>query len=61
MNDEILTTIKPPLLLEATVLKQKLSDFGHMIRHKDGVRKDLMLGRMEGTRRMGRHCLRWIQ
>lgn len=60
-NEEVLTTIGHPTPLEALALKQKLSYFGHVSRHDAGIGKDLMLGKIEGSRRRGRQRTRWIQ
>ena len=35
-------------------MMRKLSYFGNMIRSKDSIGKELMLGRTKGTRRRGR-------
>ncbi len=60
-NEEVLNTIGHPTPLEALALKQKLSYFGHVTRHDAGIGKDLMFGKIEGSRRRGRQRTRWMQ
>ena len=42
------------------MLKLKLQYFGHMMRRTDSLEKALMLGKIEGRRRRGRHRMRWL-
>ena len=42
------------------MLKQKLQYFGHLMRRTDKLEKTLMLGKIEGRRRMGRQRIRWL-
>ena len=42
------------------MLKLKLQYFGHLMRRADSLEKTLMLGKMEGRRRTGRHRMRWL-
>ena len=42
------------------MLKLKLQYFGHLIRRADSFEKTLMLGKIEGGRRMGRQRMRWL-
>ena len=42
------------------MLKLKLQYFGHLMQRADIVKKTLMLGRIEGRRRMGRQRIRWL-
>ena len=37
------------------MLKLKLQYFGHLMQRADSFKKTLMLGKMEGRRRRGRH------
>ena len=46
--------------LEGLMLKLKLQYFGHMMRRTDLLEKTLILGRIEGSRRRGRHRMRWL-
>ena len=52
-NKSILEEIKPSYSLEALVVKQRLSYFGHIIRSK-GMERDIMLGKAWGRKRRGR-------
>ena len=38
----------------------KLQYFGHLMRRTDSFEKTLILGRIEGRRRMGRQSMRWL-
>ena len=42
------------------MLKLKLQYFGHLMRRADAFEKTLMLGKIEGRRRRGRHRMRWL-
>ena len=42
------------------MLKLKLKYFGHLMWRSDLFEKTLMLGRIEGRRRRGRHWMRWL-
>ena len=42
------------------VLKLKLQYFGHLMQRADSFEKSLMLGKIEGRRRRGRHNMRWL-
>ena len=42
------------------MLKLKLQYFGHLIRRADSFEKTLMLGKIEGRRRMGQQKMRWL-
>ena len=42
------------------MLKLKLQYFGHLMRRTDSFEKTLMLGKIEGGRRRGRHRMRWL-
>ena len=41
-------------------MKLKLQYFGHLMRRADSFEKTLMLGKIEGRRRRGRHRMRWL-
>ena len=41
-------------------MKLKFQYFGHLIRRTDSLEKTLMLGKIEGRRRMGRPRMRWL-
>ena len=42
------------------MLKLKLQYFGHLICTADSLEKTLMLGNIEGGRRMGQQKMRWL-
>ena len=42
------------------MLKLKLQYFGHLMQTADSFEKTLMLGKVEGRRRRGRHRMRWL-
>ena len=42
------------------MLKLKLQYFGHLMQRADSFEKSLMLGTIEGWRRMGQHRMRWL-
>ena len=58
-NQSILKEISPKYSLEGLRLKLKLQYFGHLQR-TDSLEKTLMLGKIEGRRRRGRHRMRWL-
>uniref|UniRef100_A0A670IL89 ribonuclease H n=1 Tax=Podarcis muralis TaxID=64176 RepID=A0A670IL89_PODMU len=59
-NASILKEISPECSLEGQIVKLRLQYFGHLMRREDSLEKTLMLGKMEGTRRMGRERTRWL-
>ena len=59
-NKSILKEINPGCLMEGLILKLKLQYFGHLIRRADSFEKTLILGKIEGRRRRGRHRMRWL-
>ena len=52
--------MSPGCSLEGLMLKLKLQYFGHLMRRADSFEKTLMLGKIEGRRRMGRQRMRWL-
>ena len=52
-NQSILKEISPEYSSEGLMLKLKLQYFGHLMRRADSLEKTLMLGKIEGRRRMG--------
>ena len=50
----ILKEISPEYSLEGLMLKLKLQYFGHPTQRTDSLKKTLILGKIEGGRRMGR-------
>ena len=59
-NQSILKEISPGCSLEGLMLKLKHQYFGHLMRTADSSEKTLMLGKIEGRRRRGRHRMRWL-
>ena len=59
-NQSILKETSPGCSLEGLMLKLKLQFFGHLMRRADSFEKTLMLGKIEGRRRRGRHRMRWL-
>ena len=59
-SQSILKEISPGCSLEGLMLKLKLKYFGHLIQRADSFEKTLMLGKIEGRRRTGRHRMRWL-
>ena len=56
----ILKEISPEYSLEGLMLKLKLQYFGHLIQRIDSFEKPLMLGKIEGRRRMGQQRMGWL-
>ena len=54
-NQLILKEINPEYSLERLTLKLKLQYFGHLLQRTDSFEKTLMLGKIAGGRRRGRH------
>ena len=42
------------------MLKLKLQYFGHLMQRTDTLEETLMLGKIGGRRRRGRHRMRWL-
>ena len=59
-NQSILKEISPGCSLVGLMLKLKLQYFGHLMQRADSFEKTLMLGKIEGRRRMGRQKMRWL-
>ena len=59
-NQSILKEISPEYSLEGLMLKLKLQYFGHLMQRIDSFEKTLMLEKIEGRRRRGRHRMRWL-
>ena len=61
-NQTILKEISPEYSLERLMLKLKLKlhCFGHLMRRADLLEKTLMLGKIEGRRKMERQRMRWL-
>ena len=59
-NQSILKEISPEYSLEGLMLKLKLQYLGHLMRRTISLEKTLMLGKIEGRRRMGWLRMRWL-
>ena len=57
-NQSILKEISPEYSFEGLMLKLKLQYFSHLRQRTDSSEKTLMLGKIEGRRRMGRQRMR---
>ena len=57
-NQSILKEISPDYSLEGLMLKLKLQYFGHLMQRTESFEKTLMLGKIEGERRIGRQRMR---
>ena len=56
----LLKEISPEYSLEGLMLKLKLQYFGHLMQRTDSLGKTLMLGMIEGRRRMGWQRMKWL-
>ena len=59
-SNQSILKISPGCSLEGLMLRLKLQYFGHLIWRADSFEKTLMLGKIEGRRRRGRHRMRWL-
>ena len=59
-NQSILKETSPGWSMEGLMLKLKLQHFGHVMRRADSLKKTLILGKIEGTRRRGWQRMRWL-
>ena len=59
-NQSILKEINFECSLERLMLKLKLQYFGQLMWKTDSLEKALILGKIEGRRRRGRHRMRWF-
>ena len=59
-NQSILKEMNPEYSLEGLILKLKLQHFGHLIRRADSLEKTLMLGKIEGKRRIVWQRMTWL-
>ena len=59
-NQSILKEISPGCSLVGLIVKLKLLYFGHLMQRADLFEKTLMLGKIEGRRRMGQRRMRWL-
>ena len=59
-TQSILKDINTEYLLEGLMLKLKLQCFGHLMQIAGSLEKTMMLGKIEGRRRMGRQRIIWL-
>ena len=59
-NQSILKEISLGCSSEGLMLKLKLQYFGHLMGRDDSFEKTLILGMIEGGRRIGRQRMRWL-
>ena len=59
-NLSILKEISPECSLEGLMLKLKFQYFDHLMGKSDSLEKTLMLGKIEGGRRVGLQRMRWL-
>ena len=59
-NQSILKETSSVYSLEGLMLKLKLQYFGHLMGRADSFEKTLILGKIEGRRRMGQQRMRWL-
>ena len=52
--------ISPEIFIEGLILRLKLQYFGHFLKIADSLEESLMLGKIEGRRRRGRHRMKWL-
>ena len=59
---KLLTSAIPHLQIERTDAEAEVEALitGHMMQRADSLKKTLMLGKIEGRRRRGRHRTRWL-
>ena len=59
-NQSILKEISLRYSLEGLMLKLKLQYFGHLMQTADSFEKTLMLGKIEGRRRIVQQRMKWL-
>ena len=59
-NQSILKEINPEYSLEGLMLKLKFQYLGYLMQRTNSLEKTLMLRKIEGRRRRGRHRMRWL-
>ena len=59
-NQSILKEISPQYLLERSMLKLKLKYLGHLMQRAESLEKTLMLGKIEGKRKIRWKRMRWL-
>ena len=59
-NQSVLKEINLEYSLEGLMLKLKLQYFDYLMQRTESFEKNLMLGKIEGRRRMGQQRMRWF-
>jgi hypothetical protein len=59
-NFSVLEDLKPKRSLEATIFRLKLCYFGHAMRIKRSLERDIMFGKIEGHRKQEKPRMRWL-
>ena len=59
-KQSILKEINPEYSLEVLMLKLKFQQFGLLMQRADSLEKPLILGKIQGRRRMGGQRMRWL-
>ena len=59
-SNQSILKISPGCSLEGVMLRLKLQYLGHLMQRTDSFEKTLMLGKIEGRRRMGWQRMRWL-
>ena len=59
-NQSVLKETSSEYSLEGLMLKLKPQYFGHLMQRTDSMEKTLMLGKIEGGRKMGWQRMRWL-
>ena len=56
----LLKEISPEYSFEGLMMKLKLQYFGHLMWRSDSLVKTLIIGKIEGGKRMGQQSMRWL-
>jgi hypothetical protein len=59
-NLSVLEDVKPKRSLEETILRLKLRYFGHVMRAKRSLERDIMFEQVAGNRKQGKPRMRWL-
>ena len=60
-NQALLKETNPEHILEGLMLRLKLQYLGHLMWRTDSLQNTLMLGKIEGRRRIGWQRMRWLE
>ena len=59
-SQSILKEMSPGCSLEGLILKLKLQHFDHLMQRADSFEKTWMMEKIEGRKRSGRQCMKWL-